>query len=155
MRQDWAPIVGFSGGAIALGVTGGYLIGFLFASGVVGRLAELGWDRKIGGAIGAMLIGNAVIYLIGVPWLAGRDAPVAYVGGPERPRTRSSRATHQARHRGRAAAARLVDGAEALEPALAPPALDQQLRDLDGVRRRALAQVVGDDPERQATAVGQ
>ena len=62
-------IVSFSGGAIALGVTGGYLIGFLFASGVVGRLDELGWDRKIGGAVGAMLIGNAVIYLIGVPWL--------------------------------------------------------------------------------------
>ena len=63
-------IISFSGGSIALGVTGGYLIGFLFASGVVGRLAELGWDRKIGGAIGAMLIGNGVIYLIGVPWLA-------------------------------------------------------------------------------------
>ena len=65
-----ATIISFSGGSIALGVTGGYLIGFLFASGVVGRLAELGWDRKIGGAIGAMLIGNGVIYLIGVPWLA-------------------------------------------------------------------------------------
>jgi biotin transport system substrate-specific component len=62
-------IVSFSGG-VTLGVTGGYLIGFLFAGGVVGRLAELGWDRRIGGAIGAMLIGNAVIYLIGVPWLA-------------------------------------------------------------------------------------
>ena len=62
-------IVSFSGGALVLGVTGGYLIGFLFASGVVGRLAELGWDRKIGGALSAMLIGNLVIYVIGVPWL--------------------------------------------------------------------------------------
>lgn len=62
-------IVSFSGGSLVLGVTGGYLIGFLFASGVVGRLAELGWDRGIGGAVGAMLIGNVVIYLIGVPWL--------------------------------------------------------------------------------------
>ncbi len=61
-------IVSFSGG-LTLGVTGGYLIGFLFASGVVGRLAELGWDRKIGGAVGAMLLGNLVIYVIGVPWL--------------------------------------------------------------------------------------
>src|SRR4051794_40307677 len=52
-----------------LGPTGGYLIGFLFASAIVGRLAELGWDRKIGGAVGAMLIGNGVIYLFGVPWL--------------------------------------------------------------------------------------
>lgn len=63
-------IASFSGGTLVLGVTGGYLIGFLFASAMVGRLAELGWDRKIGGAIGAMLIGNAVIYIIGVPWLA-------------------------------------------------------------------------------------
>jgi biotin transport system substrate-specific component len=51
------------------GATGGYLIGFMVAGAIVGRLAELGWDRHIGGAIGAMLIGNAVIYAIGVPWL--------------------------------------------------------------------------------------
>jgi biotin transport system substrate-specific component len=63
-------IFSFSGGTLVLGATGGYLIGFLFASALVGRLAELGWDRKIGGAIGAMLIGNGVIYLIGIPWLA-------------------------------------------------------------------------------------
>jgi biotin transport system substrate-specific component len=62
-------IVSFSGG-VTLGVTGGYLVGFLFAGGIVGRLAELGWDRKIGGAIAAMLLGNAVIYVFGVPWLA-------------------------------------------------------------------------------------
>ena len=36
---------------------------------VVGRLAEVGWDRKIGGAIAAMLIGEVLIYAIGVPWL--------------------------------------------------------------------------------------
>jgi biotin transport system substrate-specific component len=62
-------IVHFGAPGFALGPTGGYLVGFIFASAVVGRLAELGWDRKIGGAIGAMLIGNGVIYLIGVPWL--------------------------------------------------------------------------------------
>jgi len=48
---------------------GGYLIGFAIAGALVGRLAELGWDRKIGGALGAMLLGNAVIYAIGLPWL--------------------------------------------------------------------------------------
>jgi biotin transport system substrate-specific component len=52
------------------GATGGYLIGFIVAAAIVGRLAELGWDRKIAGAIGAMLIANAAIYLIAVPWLA-------------------------------------------------------------------------------------
>ncbi|HKF85563.1 MAG TPA: biotin transporter BioY [Candidatus Limnocylindrales bacterium] len=50
--------------------TGGYLVGFVVAAAVVGRLAELGWDRRIGGAIGATAIGTVVIYAIGVPWLA-------------------------------------------------------------------------------------
>ena len=31
--------------SIVFGATGGYLIGFLLAAAVVGRLAELGWDR--------------------------------------------------------------------------------------------------------------
>jgi biotin transport system substrate-specific component len=53
-----------------LGATGGYLIGFVVASALVGRLAELGWDRSILGAVGAMLIGSLVIYAVGVPWLA-------------------------------------------------------------------------------------
>jgi biotin transport system substrate-specific component len=52
------------------GASGGYLIGFIVAAAIVGRLAELGWDRKIVGAIGAMLIANAAIYAIAVPWLA-------------------------------------------------------------------------------------
>lgn len=52
------------------GASGGYLIGFVVAAAIVGRLAELGWDRKIVGAIGAMLIANAAIYVIAVPWLA-------------------------------------------------------------------------------------
>lgn len=64
----------FAGGdhglAKLLGATGGYLVGFIVASAVVGRLAELGWDRNLIGSIGAMLIGSVVIYLIGVPWLA-------------------------------------------------------------------------------------
>jgi biotin transport system substrate-specific component len=55
---------------VLLGVRGGYLVGFVVASVVVGRLAELGWDRNFLGGIGAMLIGSAVIYAIGVPWLS-------------------------------------------------------------------------------------
>jgi biotin transport system substrate-specific component len=56
-------------GRVVLGATGGYLIGFLVAATVVGRLAELGWDRHLGGAIAAMAIGNVLIYAIGLPWL--------------------------------------------------------------------------------------
>src|SRR5262245_11056936 len=60
---------GKGGAQVILGATGGYLIGFVAAAAIVGRLAELGWDRKFLGAFGAMLIGNVVIYLFGVPWL--------------------------------------------------------------------------------------
>jgi biotin transport system substrate-specific component len=60
---------GRGGLEIVTGATGGYLVGFVVAAALVGRLAELGWDRHIGGSIGAMLLGNAVIYAVGVPWL--------------------------------------------------------------------------------------
>ena len=60
---------GKSGVDIVLGATGGYLVGFVVAGAIVGRLAELGWDRRIGGSLAAMAIGTAVIYAIGVPWL--------------------------------------------------------------------------------------
>ncbi len=56
------------GVAVILGASGGYIVGFLIAGSLVGRLAELGWDRRIVGALGAMAIGNVVIYLVGVPW---------------------------------------------------------------------------------------
>lgn len=62
-------IAAFDDGTLVLGATGGYLVGFLVAAAVVGRLAELGWDRHIGGALGAMAIGNVIIYLIALPWL--------------------------------------------------------------------------------------
>ena len=61
---------GKGGLTIILGATGGYLVGFVLAGALVGRLAELGWDRHLAGAIGAMAIGNALIYVIGLPWLA-------------------------------------------------------------------------------------
>ena len=53
-----------------MGASGGYLVGFIVASALVGRLAELGWDRNIFGAVGAMVLGSLVIYAVGVPWLA-------------------------------------------------------------------------------------
>jgi biotin transport system substrate-specific component len=55
---------------VILGASGGYLIGFIVAGAIVGRLAELGWDRNLVGAIGAMLLASVAIYAIGVPWLA-------------------------------------------------------------------------------------
>ncbi|HTC85839.1 MAG TPA: biotin transporter BioY [Candidatus Acidoferrum sp.] len=65
-----ATIASIKDGGLVLGSSGGYLLGFIFASALVGRLAELGCDRRVGGALGAMVLGNIVIYLIGLPWLA-------------------------------------------------------------------------------------
>jgi len=75
---------GKAGLSILWGATGGYLVGFVFAAALVGRLAELGWDRRIGGAIGATLLGTVVIYAVGVPWLAvatGMSAQDAIANG--------------------------------------------------------------------------
>ena len=63
-------IATMDGGHLVLGATGGYLIGFLLAGALVGRLAELGWDRRLRGSIAAMVIGSAIIYAVGVTWLA-------------------------------------------------------------------------------------
>jgi biotin transport system substrate-specific component len=60
---------GKGGISVILGATGGYIVGFILAGGLVGRLAELGWDRHFPGAVSAMALGNVVIYLVGVPWL--------------------------------------------------------------------------------------
>ena len=63
---------------------GGYLLGFLLAAAIVGRLAELGWDRHVGGAVVAMLLGNLAIYLVGIPWLmaaTGFDLSTAIAKG--------------------------------------------------------------------------
>ncbi len=67
-RSGVATIASWDG-HLVLGATGGYLVGFIVASAMVGRLAELGWDRRLGGAIAAMAIGNILIYVVGVPWL--------------------------------------------------------------------------------------
>jgi biotin transport system substrate-specific component len=56
-------------GRIVLGATGGYLIGFVAAAALTGWLAEKGWDRRYLGAVVAMILGNAVIYAFGLPWL--------------------------------------------------------------------------------------
>jgi biotin transport system substrate-specific component len=53
-----------------MGPTGGFLAGFLIAAAVVGYLAEQGWDRSFWKTGAAMVIGHAIISLLGVVWLA-------------------------------------------------------------------------------------
>jgi biotin transport system substrate-specific component len=55
---------------IVTGATGGYLVGFLVAGWVVGKLAEARFDRTPVKALPLFLVGSAIVYAIGVPWLA-------------------------------------------------------------------------------------
>jgi biotin transport system substrate-specific component len=57
---------GYSGDVV---FTFGYIIGFVVAASVVGALASRGADRTVSGTIVIMVIGNLIIYAIGVPWL--------------------------------------------------------------------------------------
>ena len=68
--HGFSTIVNVGSDGVAIGAPGGYLVSFLFAGALVGWLAEMGWDRHIRGAIAAMILGEILIYAIGVPWLA-------------------------------------------------------------------------------------
>jgi biotin transport system substrate-specific component len=52
------------------GPTAGYIVGFILAAGLVGWLAEKGWDRNVVYTGLAMVLGNLVIYALGLAWLA-------------------------------------------------------------------------------------
>ncbi len=51
--------------AYMMGPTGGYLLGFVAAAFVTGLLAERGWTKSALGALAALTIGHAVIFLFG------------------------------------------------------------------------------------------
>lgn len=60
-----------AGGAEAVfGATGGYLLGFIVAGAVVGRLALGGWSRTPIRVFASYAIGSVVIYLFGATMLA-------------------------------------------------------------------------------------
>jgi biotin transport system substrate-specific component len=58
-----------AGYPVLLGPTGGYLVGFVFAAALVGWLAERRWDRNVILTGAAMILGNLVIYALGLAWL--------------------------------------------------------------------------------------
>jgi len=49
--------------------SGGYIVGFIFAAALVGFLCERQWDRKPWVHLG-MFLGNVVLYVPGILWLA-------------------------------------------------------------------------------------
>ena len=50
--------------------TGGFIIGFIMAAGLVGYLVEKGWGASIWKLCAAMLAGAVVLYIPGLVWLA-------------------------------------------------------------------------------------
>ncbi|MFD5714174.1 biotin transporter BioY [Streptomyces pharetrae] len=66
-----AGVPWFAEGASGAGMPSfGYVLGMLLAATVVGALARRGADRSPWRMAGAMLLGEAVIYAVGVPYLA-------------------------------------------------------------------------------------
>ena len=74
-----------SGGVdVVLGATGGYVIGFIPAAFLIGLAAQHGADRTLWKSIPLFVAGQAVIFAVGVPWLAvstGMSAPQALEAG--------------------------------------------------------------------------
>ena len=58
------------GAAYLAGPTGGYLFGFVIAAGIVGWLAQRGWDRRFMTTVAAMTLGTIAIFVCGMAWLA-------------------------------------------------------------------------------------
>ncbi|WP_317443345.1 biotin transporter BioY [Streptomyces collinus] len=75
----------FAGGGSGYGaVSFGYVLGMLLASALVGALARRGADRSPLRMAGTMILGEAVIYAVGVPYLAlatGMSAGQAIAAG--------------------------------------------------------------------------
>ena len=72
---------GAGGAAHFIGPSGGYLVGFLFAAGLIGYLADKGFTKGWVGTMIALLAGTAVIYAFGLPWLGhllGYENMLAY-----------------------------------------------------------------------------
>lgn len=61
---------GASGVSVIFGATGGFLLGFIFAAALIGRLAELNWSSDALKMFVSYVLGSIVIYAIGVPVLA-------------------------------------------------------------------------------------
>lgn len=68
--------------AYMMGPTGGYLLGFVLAAGLVGWLAERGLGRSLAGMALAMTLGHVVLLAAGFAWLAVLFGPgVAWTSG--------------------------------------------------------------------------
>ncbi len=72
---------GAGGAAYLAGPTGGYLIGFVAAAWIVGRLAQRGWDRRFVTTAAAMTFGTVAIFVCGMSWYAVFVGPLQVFAG--------------------------------------------------------------------------
>jgi biotin transport system substrate-specific component len=73
-----APVFANGGSGVEriIGATGGYLVGMLLTSALLGYLGGCKWDQKFKTALPAMLMGNALTFGFGLLWLheyTGKD----------------------------------------------------------------------------------
>lgn len=80
-----AGVPWFADGTSGFGMPSfGYILGMVLAAALVGALARRGADRSVLRTAGSMLLGSAVIYAVGVPYLAlatGMSASAAIAAG--------------------------------------------------------------------------
>lgn len=65
------------------GPTGGYLLGFVIATFIIGKMADIGWSKSFLKSILILIVGEIIIIALGVLWLGqiiGWDKPVLEVG---------------------------------------------------------------------------
>ena len=69
---------------VVSGATGGYVVGFIPAAFLIGLAAKHGADRRLLTSAPLFVAGQAVVFAVGVPWLAvtaGMTAPQALEAG--------------------------------------------------------------------------
>ena len=67
---------GTHGASVVFGATAGYLLGFVVAAAIVGRLAKGGWSRTPVRVFASYVVGSVVIYTFGatlLAWVLGHD----------------------------------------------------------------------------------
>jgi biotin transport system substrate-specific component len=75
-----APVFATGGGlAYLLGPTGGFLLGFVPMAWIIGRAADLGASGRVVMLALAMLIGDALLFVLGYAWLLALGSAAAWL----------------------------------------------------------------------------